>query len=268
MNKTFTKPMRVFLDGCGHIASLNKDITTYLFSHSLRKELIEYVDKEYFSGYAHIEKSALLLKSFCPTHHLIIDVGGADGTTAALFLDLLPGSDIIIFEPLNENIDQIKSRFQANKRITLIEKAAGDMESIETIHHAERITSSSLFPLYNEKKDSIFSTLLNEKKSSQIPVTTIDAVVNPRVDVGIVKLDVQGYELKVLNGAIQTLAKTAFVVTEVNNHNGYVGAPKYFEIDAFLRDHRFTLFDIFPSTKDHNGQLKEWDAIYINSSLL
>jgi FkbM family methyltransferase len=268
MNKPFTRSIRAILDWCGRILSFNKTITTYLFSHSLRNELIEYIDTEYFSRYVHIEKSVTLLKSVCPSRKLIIDVGGADGTTAALFLDLLPGSDIIIFEPLQENINQIKSRFQLNKRVTLIEKAAGSVESTATIYHAERITSSSLFPLHQEKTDSIFSNILNEKGSSQIPVTTIDAVVKPNAEIGIVKLDVQGYELEVLKGGTRSLGKTAFVVTEVNNHSGYIGAPKYFEIDAFLRDHRFTLFDIFPSTKDHSGQLKEWDAIYINTSLL
>ena len=53
------------------------------------------------------------------------------------------------------------------------------------------------------------------------------------------------------------------MLLEAGNHNVYVGSPGYYEIDDYLREHDFTLYDIIPSPLD-NGQLKEWDVIYIN----
>ena len=85
--------------------------------------------------------------------------------------------------------------------------------------------------------------------------------------VGILKLDVQGFELEVLIGGSNTLKNTSIIVLEMNNHDGYLGSPKYYEIDEYLRNNGFVLYDIFPSQKNF-GQLTEWDTIYINKSVL
>ena len=68
-----------------------------------------------------------------------------------------------------------------------------------------------------------------------------------------------------LKGAETTLKRTDIVVLEANNHGGYAGSAKYFDIDNYMRGHNFTLYDILPSIVD-NGKLKEWDMIYMNNS--
>jgi len=70
-------------------------------------------------------------------------------------------------------------------------------------------------------------------------------------------------KLEVLKGAKLTLERTCIVLLEVNNHNGYSGSPKYYDIDLALRESGFLFYDLCPSTRD-NGRLKEWDTIYIN----
>jgi hypothetical protein len=86
-----------------------------------------------------------------------------------------------------------------------------------------------------------------------------------KVRIGIMKIDVQGYELNVLRGARTTLSRTDIVVLEANNHEGYRGSAKYWEVDLFLREKGFTLYDIIPSIVD-GGRLKEWDMIYMNNT--
>ena len=75
---------------------------------------------------------------------------------------------------------------------------------------------------------------------------------------------VNTHAMEVLKGANSSIERIIIIVLEMNNHNYYPGAPKYFEIDEYLRNKNFTIFDIFPSTKDM-GRLKEWDSIYLNN---
>ncbi len=84
-------------------------------------------------------------------------------------------------------------------------------------------------------------------------------------EIGIMKIDVQGYEMDVLKGAETTLKRTDIIVLEANNHEGYTGSAKYYDIDKYLRERNYTLYDILPSIVD-NGKLKEWDMIYMNNS--
>ncbi len=81
------------------------------------------------------------------------------------------------------------------------------------------------------------------------------------------KLDVQGHELEVLKGAVNTLKNTAIVVAEMSNHHNYKGAPLYYDIDEFLRRNNFSLYDQCLSLKE-DGKLLEWDGIYVNNNLL
>jgi hypothetical protein len=78
------------------------------------------------------------------------------------------------------------------------------------------------------------------------------------------KIDVQGFEMDVLKGAEMTIGRTDIIVLEANNHEGYKGSAKYYDIDRFMRDHNFSLYNIFPSIID-DGKLKEWDMIYLNN---
>ena len=79
-------------------------------------------------------------------------------------------------------------------------------------------------------------------------------------------MDVQGFELEVLKGATKTLKNTKVIVLEINNHDGYKGSPTYFEIDDFLRNKNFELYDLLASNRVKN-KLQDWDAIYVNKNL-
>jgi len=244
----------------------NYGVKKYLFDVALKDELADYYDHEYYQGYAHINKAMTIARRTFRAGEVIVDVGGADGTTPTLFASNFPGTTVWVFEPIAENIRAIERIAASTPAIRLIPKAVGSTEGSSVIHKAERITSSSLFELNNDKDSAVFADILKETGTETISLTTLDATIPSDQTVMILKIDVQGYELEVLTGGAATLARTRLIVLEMNNHDGYKGAPKYYTIDEHLRAHGFLLFDMFPSLKD-NGQLKEWDAIYINTRL-
>jgi FkbM family methyltransferase len=54
-------------------------------------------------------------------------------------------------------------------------------------------------------------------------------------------LDVQGYELEVLKGAIKTLPHIDHVFCEINSKEMYEGCPTVEQLDQFLQEHGFAL---------------------------
>ena len=103
-----------------------------------------------------------------------------------------------------------------------------------------------------------------EVDTEKIQISKLDVEIPDYFHILILKIDVQGYELEVLKGARESLKRTVIVTLEMNNHIGYLGSAKYFEIDEYLRNAGFILYDIFPSSKIEK-QLAEWDSIYLNT---
>jgi len=245
----------------------SKTLLKHLLNHTLRKEIEEMSDRGELFPLNHIHRTIALAKRLLNQEFIILDIGGGIGASLKLFLDSFPDRKIMVFEPVSENFKAIKKRFPSSPNIEFINCAAGNENAEKQINLASRITSSSLLPLSADPGSNVF----NESNLGKTGVETIrivkldDFLAKNSDEIGIMKIDVQGYEMDVLKGAEFTLQRTDIIVLETNNHEGYSGSAKYFDIDKFLRDHNFTLYNIFPSIVE-SGKLKEWDMIYMNNS--
>lgn len=268
MNKNFiTESVKKLVDIFFIPLKKNDAVLTYLLDHTLLKEMEERLEKGELFPLHHIHRCIRLAKKLQNQEFLILDIGGGIGVTADLFNQYFPGKRIIVFEPINDNFNTIKSRFDSFPNIDVIKCALGDEHSIKQINIANRKTSSSILPLSADPDSKFFNEdSLGQSGIESIEVLRLDDFLSAdRSQIGIMKVDVQGYELDVLKGAEITLKRTDVLVLEVNNHNVYVGSPKYYEIDNYLRENNFTLYDILPSVVD-NCKLKEWDVIYLNNN--
>jgi FkbM family methyltransferase len=231
-------------------------------------DLLFKMSREYPSvintGYRHIEVAIELIKKNNLENLTIIDVGGATGDVALMFSKSFPYATIHSFEPIFKSFSKLQEKAKDNQNIQPHHFALGAKKDNFKINVAERITSSSLFEINTEIGDSFFSENLKLNRHEEINVRVLDDELGNDSEVSLIKLDVQGFELEVLKGAVNTLKKTHFILTEVMNHDFYKGAPLYFEIDHFLRENNFELFDIIPSIR-REGKLMEWDIIYKNT---
>jgi FkbM family methyltransferase len=258
---------KLIIDSAFSPVRKNSTLLSHLFNHTFRKELEERIENGGIFPMYHIHRSIRLAKMLPVQNFMILDIGGGIGASAILYNKYFPDNHIIVFEPISENYQAIRSRIRDLQNIEVINKGLSNENSFIPINIANRITSSSLLPLSADPASDAFSEKnLGQSRDEKIEVIRLDDFpFTNQQDIGIMKIDVQGYEMNVLKGAEQTLAKTKVIVLEANNHEGYTGAPKYYETDTFLRDHNFTLYDILPSIFE-KGKLKEWDMIYLNNS--
>ena len=78
------------------------------------------------------------------------------------------------------------------------------------------------------------------------PMVTIDDVVKIKEAAlpDFLKLDVQGYELEVLKGAVNTLPRISAILAEINLIDIHKGAPLLDEMVLFLNRKGFVTYDI------------------------
>lgn len=85
----------------------------------------------------------------------------------------------------------------------------------------------------------------------------------------LIKLDVQGYEIEVLKGANQilTLHPPEVLVLEASLIDINKGAPLWSEVDSWLSDHNYRLYDICTLIRRPSDKaLWQVDAIYAHTS--
>jgi FkbM family methyltransferase len=217
------------------------------------------------NGFRHIDRVLYIAKLYrLPETNVIIDIGAADGEISLLFSKAYPEAIIYAFEPIKSAFTILHQNVKENPHILPINKALGNTIGERIIHVSESIRSSSIFEIENDIKNTYLAEQLKYKSDEKINISRLDDEIPKDIDVNIVKIDVQGYELEVLKGAELTLLRTKLVVLEMQNHNNYIDAPKYFVLDEYLRKSGFQLYDIVPSIREDN-KLYEWDGIYINA---
>ena len=104
-----------------------------------------------------------------------------------------------------------------------------------------------------------------EAGTEEIELRRLDAVDLPIEPSLLVKIDVQGFEDKVIVGGRNTIGAAACVVTEVSFQRLYEAQPLFDAIYRMLRDMGFEYrgnWEQLPDPRD--GKLLQADAIFVN----
>lgn len=168
------------------------------------------------------------LRAQLPDNMGLIDVGGNIGTFFCQFEDKC--DKIFVFEPiprLNNVIRQSVEYNDKNKKIKLITKAAGDKPAIVKM-------------LDNNNSSIVNSD--DDEGLLEIEVTTLDIECADLIKVDFLKIDVEGYELSVLNGARKLIEKNRpYVLVEV--HPGYLAGygQHHEDVISFFESYNYTI---------------------------
>ena len=98
----------------------------------------------------------------------------------------------------------------------------------------------------------------------KVPLVRLDDVIPQGTEIGLLKIDVQGYELPVLEGAAQTLRSTQTLLMEVNYTPHYHGGAAFDVLHEAVRRHGFRTFGVSAPYVGHEGPL--WaDALFVRA---
>jgi FkbM family methyltransferase len=157
---------------------------------------------------------------------------------------LAPNVELVGFEPDAAEADRLR-RLYRGRRVTIAAHALGKEEGAGTLHVARDPGSSSLYePATEAVEGRPELARIEQLEDVPVQVTTLDAWASG-AGLGpthVLKLDVQGAELDVLEGAVQRLETVRLVESEVEFNSMYANQPLYADIDRFLRSHGFVLW--------------------------
>jgi len=124
--------------------------------------------------------------------------------------------------------------------------------------------SSSLNAINNKEVHAEeYKVALNVKNEVRVQAKKLDTYTEGK-NILLLKIDTQGHELKVIDGAKKTLQNTKFVLIEMANHNMYVNGCMYYEVDELMRKNNFKLVDLIVTHRKRGIVVTEYDAIYAN----
>jgi hypothetical protein len=100
-----------------------------------------------------------------------------------------------------------------------------------------------------------------------VPMMKLDDIYFNREKFNTIVIDVQGFELEVFKGSIETLSNIEYIYTEVNKDFVYSENGLVDEIDEFLRKFGFKRVETFWPYQSNVGELPWGDALYIKEHI-
>ena len=200
----------------------------------------------------------------------IIDAGASNGRMSRRLLRIFPGATVYGFEPNTLYAKMLQRYAKEDSRFHPQFLALSDYEGTADLHITESPGNTSLF-VPGQHLKSIEPHGASVKSLEEVEVVTIDQWLERNGDpaIQLIKFDIQGGELRALQGAVRILQNSTYLVyTEILFNSLYNKGAIYSEIDLFLRKQGFILHDIFKPRYHPNGRLLWGNAIYLHSGRL
>jgi FkbM family methyltransferase len=193
---------------------------------------------------------------------VVIDGGASSGSTIALLLKQYGSPFIHAFEPNPDAAHTLKRQYAALPNVTIHEQALGAESKRLSFNVLNRASSSSMLT------PSAVNHRYHAGEMDVRRVVTVDQVrldeALPDLDIDLLKLDLQGYELEALKGCEKLLDRVKTITTEVEFVPLYERQALFADIDAYLRNHGFRLLNLYELFTQPDGQLTAGDAVYLN----
>ncbi|RED44191.1 FkbM family methyltransferase [Aestuariispira insulae] len=206
----------------------------------------------------------LLQKETVGSVRVIFDIGGHQGETSRRYVDLFPQAQIHFFEP------QEKARAKAEtllsgQNIVFNSSAMAEKAGEATFFINGFTAASSLQPAHEKAGENWPAAALKIREEINVPVDTVDDYCAARgiEAIDILKIDVQGHELKVLEGASAMLGdkKIRLVYFEYIHCATYADQADIADYIRFMDDHGYRMLSIFNLVQGAGG-LNQCDLLF------
>lgn len=196
--------------------------------------------------------------------HTVFDIGANVGQFASQIHRVLPDAMLYSFEPLEDCYNELLKKMGHLPTFRAFNFALGDRNGQAQIYRNDYTPSSSLLPMEELHKQAFPFT--DHATLEKIEVRRLDDVVgdlevNENV---LIKIDVQGFEDKVILGGEKLLSRASVLVVETTFEPLYNGQPLFDAIYDLLRKRGFAYMgteDILRNPND--GTVLQCDSLFV-----
>jgi FkbM family methyltransferase len=169
----------------------------------------------------------------------ILDVGANEGQFAEKMLAVCPEATIHCFEPLKDAFENLSVKFSGKKNLIAHNFGLGSASEDKIIHCNEYSPSSSMLEMLELHKSNFdFAVKVEEKTISikRLDDCFLDQLAKPLL----LKIDVQGYEMHVLEGGERTAKQADVIIIETTFRPLYKGQPLFEDIFNWMTQRGFS----------------------------
>jgi len=180
----------------------------------------------------------------------ILDIGAHKGEWTKKFREYFPDVHSLMIE--------------ANPNHAEFLQHVGEFEIALLGKNNEEVDYYECTDVQNNHGNGIYKENTNVPfKAKKRKMVTLESLVSGQFD--LIKMDVQGAELDIIQGSPSIIHNTKYLWLEVNVHNYNIGAPRAGQIISYLDQIGFELFDVADVNHFGNeGPLLSMDLLFIN----
>lgn len=199
---------------------------------------------------------------------LILDIGANVGQYAQEMRSLGYRGRIVSFEPLSECYRELATKAAKDDAWEAHNIALGAESGLQKINQAQKTVRSSFLEMTEERFALAPNTTRNEYVGTEtVSVATLDEIfddVKGGANKIMLKMDVQGYEQHVLEGALTSLKKITLVQTEVSLVPMYADEMKLRDFPRYMDERGFDLALVEPGfCNQATGRQLQVDCVFI-----
>jgi FkbM family methyltransferase len=196
---------------------------------------------------------------------LVIDGGAHTGQWASLVRWGGYRDNIVSFEPLSAAYNELAARTARDAAWEVRRAALDAVDGEAEINVAGNLESSSLLDMADKHLDAAPESAY--VGSERVPVRRLDGCELPVAHDLMLKLDVQGAELRALEGAEGLFDRIRLIELELSVCELYVGAPLLPEVAAWLEERGYRLVGVEPGLVDLEiAELLQVNGIFLRSA--
>ena len=213
---------------------------------------------------------ARLLRLFEQYHvRQLFDVGANVGQFGAFMRKSGYQGKLVSFEPLSAAFTHLKQRAHGDADWTVVRMGLGDFNGQASINIAGNSESSSFLKML--PRHSVAAPNSSYVGTETVQIRTIDDVLEQYADPDqplFVKLDTQGFEKKIVQGARRSLGRICGFKLEVSVDPLYEGEAILPEMVEFMADHGYQLMGVEPGwSHEATGQMLQMEGVFFRPLL-
>jgi|MudIll2142460700_1097286.scaffolds.fasta_scaffold106937_2 FkbM family methyltransferase len=217
---------------------------------------------------AYLERR-LKIMNYCNIDTLF-DIGASNGQYAIEMREIGYGNIIISFEPLKSSFKDLEKASLKDNNWIINNYALGNEDTKGVLNVAGNSDSSSILNMLPMHLESApWSKYIGQQ---EIEIKKLDSVFNSFVkkeDRVMIKIDTQGYERNVIDGASASLNKIQIIQLEMSIVPLYENEMTYIEMIKYLDNKGYQLFSLEDGfSHPTSGQLLQVDGIFVKRNLI
>ena len=183
----------------------------------------------------------------------VLDIGAYEGEWTKMFKSFYPEADVLMLEA---NIDK-ESFLKDIGQYKIAVLGKEDNKEVDYYKCLDGVPTGN--GIYEENTQFKFEP---EKRTS----TTLTTLLGSNDGYDLIKMDVQGSEKDIIEGALPIIKNTKFLLLEMQTVQYNKGAPRLSEMIHYLHSIDFEFIDIFDLKYDRDC-LIQMDALFINRDI-